>query len=216
MGASKQACDLVQSSLLNFNIPCPNKASDPLNRHFLSVLALLSPFGGNNTMTGFDAQIQHKTNLIGEKTQRDQEDIHLRWPDPRRPSVRRRYAIQQDQQQSRREKHRLSELDLHTRPIFEAAEKNIPQVVAELSGTEAFLNLCVLIFADKVKGLDKLERKLASMIEGPILVPCRKGAAVLRGRHQSELGSWIFVGPSSRRGDLSALRLAVWPLNWRF
>jgi len=72
----------------------------------------------------------------------------------------------------------LTELDQRARPFFEEAEKNIPKVVSELSGTQTFLNLCSLAVADKVTGSDKLERKIASVIDGPILVPCRKGAAV--------------------------------------
>ena len=72
----------------------------------------------------------------------------------------------------------LTELDQRARPFFEEAEKNIPKVVSELSGTQAFLNLCSLAVADKVTGSDKLERKIASVIDGPILAPCRKGASV--------------------------------------
>ena len=69
----------------------------------------------------------------------------------------------------------LTELDQRARPFFEEAEKNIPQVVSNLTGTQAFLNLCYLAITDKVTGSDKLDRKLASVIDGPILAPCRKG-----------------------------------------
>lgn len=72
----------------------------------------------------------------------------------------------------------LTELDLRARPFFEEAEKSIPNVVSELSGTQAFLNMCGLAVVDKISGSNKMEQKLASVIDGPILAPCRKGAAV--------------------------------------
>ena len=90
----------------------------------------------------------------------------------------------------------LTTMDERARPCFEAAEKNISQVVAELSGTETFLNLCSLAVADKVTGSDKLERKIASVIEDPILVPCRKGAAVYG----------CDINPGLARGYLSSLQ----------
>ncbi len=89
----------------------------------------------------------------------------------------------------------LSELDQRARPFFEEAEKNIPKVISNLTGTEAFLNLCALAVADKVTGSDRLERKIASVIEGPILAPCRKGAAVYG----------CDINPALARGYLSGL-----------
>ena len=89
----------------------------------------------------------------------------------------------------------LTELDQQARPFFEEAEKNIPQVASNLTGTQAFLNLCSLAVADKVTGSDKLERKIASVIEGPILTPCRKGAAVYGCK----------INPALARGYLSDL-----------
>ena len=72
----------------------------------------------------------------------------------------------------------MSELDQQAKPFFEEAERNIPKVVSELTGTQTFLNLCYLAVRDKITGSDKVERKLAAMIDAPILAPCRKGAAV--------------------------------------
>lgn len=72
----------------------------------------------------------------------------------------------------------LSELDQRARPFFEDAARNVPRVVSELGGTKAFLNLCGLAVIDKITGSNKAERKIAAAIETPILVPCRKGAAV--------------------------------------
>jgi len=89
----------------------------------------------------------------------------------------------------------LTTMDERARPCFEAAEKNISQVVAELSGTETFLNLCALAVTDKVAGSNKLEQKIASVIEGPILVHCRKGAAVYG----------CGINPALARGYLSDL-----------
>ena len=89
----------------------------------------------------------------------------------------------------------LTELDQRARPFFEEAEKNIPKVVSNLTGTQAFLNLCGLVVADKVTGSDKLERKIASVIDGPILVPCRKGAAVYG----------CGINPALARGNLSSI-----------
>ena len=89
----------------------------------------------------------------------------------------------------------LPELDQRARPFFEEAEKNIPKVVSNLTGTEAFLNLCALAVTDKVTGSDKLERKIASAIEGPILTPCRRAAAVYG----------CDINPNLARGYLSSL-----------
>ena len=72
----------------------------------------------------------------------------------------------------------MSELDQQAKPFFEEAERNIPKVVSALSGTKVFLNLCYLAVTDKITGSNKLEREIASVIEGPILAPCRKGAAI--------------------------------------
>ena len=72
----------------------------------------------------------------------------------------------------------LTELDLRARPFFEEAEKSIPNVVSALSGTQEFLNMCGLAVVDKISGSNKMEQKLASVIDGPILAPCRKGASV--------------------------------------
>ena len=72
----------------------------------------------------------------------------------------------------------ISELDRRAQPFFEEAEKNIPKVVSELSGTQEFLNMCGLAVVDKISGSNKMEQKLASVIDGPILAPCRKGASV--------------------------------------
>ena len=72
----------------------------------------------------------------------------------------------------------LTELDQRAKPFFEEAERNIPKVTSALCGTKEFLNLCYLAVMDKITGTDKVERKLASVIDGPILSPCRKGAAV--------------------------------------
>jgi len=90
---------------------------------------------------------------------------------------------------------RLTELDQRARPFFEEAEKNIPKVVTELTGTQAFLNLCYLAITDKVTGSDKLDRKLASVIDSPILAPCRKGAAVYG----------CGINPGLANSDLSAI-----------
>lgn len=89
----------------------------------------------------------------------------------------------------------LAELDLRARPFFEEAEKSIPNVVSELSGTQAFLNMCGLAVVDKISGSNKMEQKLASVIDGPILAPCRKGAAVYG----------CNINPVLARGSLSGL-----------
>ena len=89
----------------------------------------------------------------------------------------------------------LTELDLRARPFFEEAEKSIPNVVSELSGTQEFLNMCGLAVVDKISGSNKMEQKLASVIDGPILAPCRKGAAVYG----------CNINPVLARGSLSDL-----------
>lgn len=89
----------------------------------------------------------------------------------------------------------MSELDQRARPFFEEAEHNIPEVVSELTGTQAFLNLCWLAVSDKITGSDKVKQKLASAIDGPILAPCRKGAAVYG----------CGINPSLAHGNLSGI-----------
>ncbi len=89
----------------------------------------------------------------------------------------------------------LAELDLRARPFFEEAEKSIPNVVSALSGTQAFLNMCGLAVVDKISGSNKMEQKLASVIDGPILAPCRKGASVYG----------CNINPVLARGSLSGL-----------
>ena len=89
----------------------------------------------------------------------------------------------------------LTELDLRARPFFEEAEKSIPNVVSALSGTQEFLNMCGLAVVDKISGSNKMEQKLASVIDGPILAPCRKGASVYG----------CTINPVLARGYLSGL-----------
>ncbi len=89
----------------------------------------------------------------------------------------------------------LTELDQRARPFFEEAEKSIPNVVSELSGTQEFLNMCGLAVVDKISGSNKMEQKLASVIDGSILAPCRKGASVYG----------CNINPVLARGSLSDL-----------
>ena len=89
----------------------------------------------------------------------------------------------------------MSELDQQAKPFFEEAEKNIPKVVSELTDTKSFLNLCYLAVTDKITGSNKLEREIASVIDGPILAPCRKGAAIYG----------CGINPGLAHGNLSAI-----------
>lgn len=61
---------------------------------------------------------------------------------------------------------------------FNKARRNIPAVVQQLSGTGTQCKLCWLMARDKLTGSQKTQDYLASVLNEPIIAPCRRGAKV--------------------------------------
>ena len=72
----------------------------------------------------------------------------------------------------------ITDLDCRARPFFEEAEKNIPRVVAKLTEMKILAKICWLEVKDKASGSHESQKLVRSILEEPILEPCRKGAAV--------------------------------------
>ena len=73
---------------------------------------------------------------------------------------------------------RIEMLDAQARPHFDEARRNIPSVVDQMTGTGALCKLCWLMSRDKITGSHKTQDYLESMLNGPIVGPCRAGAKV--------------------------------------
>ena len=72
----------------------------------------------------------------------------------------------------------VDDLDAKARPHFDEARRNIPAVVEKLTEIGATCKLCGLMVRDKLAGAHETQEYLASILEKPIITPCRKGAAV--------------------------------------
>lgn len=91
----------------------------------------------------------------------------------------------------------LTELDQRACPFFEEAQKNIPGAVAQLTETKTLARICWLEVRDKASGSHESQKLVQSILEKPILDPCRKGAAVYgcainpeaAGQNVSDVGS---------------------------
>ena len=75
----------------------------------------------------------------------------------------------------------IDELDEKARPYFDEARRNIPVVVDKLTEIGATCRLCGLMVSDKLTGAHETQEYLTSVLEKPIITPCRKGAAVYGG-----------------------------------
>ena len=73
---------------------------------------------------------------------------------------------------------RIEMLDAQARPHFEEARRNIPSVVDQMTGTGALCKLCWLMSRDKITGSHKTQDYLESILNGPIVGPCRAGAKI--------------------------------------
>ena len=73
---------------------------------------------------------------------------------------------------------RIEMLDAQARPHFDEARRNIPSVVDQMTTTGALCKLCWLMSRDKIAGSHKTQDYLESMLNGPIVGPCRAGARV--------------------------------------
>lgn len=72
----------------------------------------------------------------------------------------------------------IERMDAKAQPYFDEAQRNIPTVVEHLTGTTALCKLCGLMALDKLKGTRETQEYLTSVLEKPIIGPCRKGAKV--------------------------------------
>ena len=73
---------------------------------------------------------------------------------------------------------RIEMLDAQAKPHFDEARRNIPSVVDQMTGTGALCKLCWYMSWDKISGSHKTQDYLESMLNGPIVGPCRAGAKV--------------------------------------
>ena len=72
----------------------------------------------------------------------------------------------------------LDDLDAKAQPCFDEARRNIPVVVEKLTEIGATCRLCGLMARDKLTGAHETQEYLASVLEKPIITPCRRGAEV--------------------------------------
>ena len=72
----------------------------------------------------------------------------------------------------------IDDLDAKARPHFDEARRNIPAVVEKLTEIGATCRLCGLMVRDKLTGAHETQEYLASVLEKPIVTPCRRGAEV--------------------------------------
>ena len=72
----------------------------------------------------------------------------------------------------------IDELDEKAQPCFDEARRNIPVVVGKLTEIGSTCRLCGLMVRDKLTGAHETQEYLASILEKPIITPCRRGAAV--------------------------------------
>ena len=72
----------------------------------------------------------------------------------------------------------LDDLDAKAQPHFEEARRNIPTVVEQMTEISTTCKLCWLMARDKFAGTSKTQEYLNSILEKPIVTPCRKGAEV--------------------------------------
>lgn len=72
----------------------------------------------------------------------------------------------------------IERMDAKAQPHFEEAQRNIPSVVEQLTGTTALFKLCGLMARDKLRNTRETQEYLTSVLEEPIIEPCRRGANV--------------------------------------
>ena len=72
----------------------------------------------------------------------------------------------------------IDDLDAKAQPHFDEARRNIPAVVEKMTEIGATCRLCGLMVRDKLTGAHETQEYLASVLEKPIITPCRRGASV--------------------------------------
>ena len=72
----------------------------------------------------------------------------------------------------------VERMDAKAQPHFEEARRNIPTVVEQMTEIGTTCKLCWLMARDKFAGTHETQDYLASVLNEPIITPCRKGAKV--------------------------------------
>ena len=72
----------------------------------------------------------------------------------------------------------LDDLDAKAQQHFDEARQNIPSVVEQMTEIGTTCKLCWLMARDKFAGTSKTQEYLNSVLNEPIIEPCRKGASV--------------------------------------
>lgn len=72
----------------------------------------------------------------------------------------------------------IERLDAKAQHHFEEARRNIPAVVEKLTEIGSTCKFCWLMARDKLTGTHETQDYLASVLNEPIIKPCRKGAKV--------------------------------------
>jgi len=72
----------------------------------------------------------------------------------------------------------IDELDAKAQPYFDEARRNIPVIVEKMTEIGATCRLCGLMVRDKFAGTHETQEYLASVLEKPIITPCRRGAKI--------------------------------------
>ena len=72
----------------------------------------------------------------------------------------------------------IDDLDAKAQPHFDEARRNIPAVVEKLTEIGSTCRRCGLMVRDKLTGAHETQEYLASVLEKPIITPCREGAEI--------------------------------------
>jgi len=72
----------------------------------------------------------------------------------------------------------IQRMDEKAQPHFEEARRNIPSVVEQMTEIGSTCKLCWLMARDKLTGTQETQGYLTSILNEPIITPCRKGASV--------------------------------------
>ena len=72
----------------------------------------------------------------------------------------------------------IDDLDAKAQPHFDEARRNIPAVVEKMTEIGSTCRLCGLMARDKFAGTHETQEYLASVLEKPIITPCRRGAEI--------------------------------------
>ena len=73
---------------------------------------------------------------------------------------------------------KIERMDAKAQPHFEEARRNIPTVVEQMTEIGATCRLCWLMAYDKLAVTSKTQEYLNSILNEPIIEPCRRGAKV--------------------------------------